>query len=86
MSSMSGEETFVCRQCGRELTLDSFYRNPQLRLGHEPKCKQCMADNHKAWVPRLGVIAKRCIKCDELLGIDYFQKGHDICCTCEMGW
>lgn len=34
-------KTKVCTKCGRELTLDKFYRNAKCRFGVDSQCKEC---------------------------------------------
>ena len=35
--------TKVCRDCGRELPLDSFSNSKKSRTGKQPICKECMS-------------------------------------------
>ena len=34
-------KTKVCTKCGRDLTLDKFYRNAGCRFGVDSQCKEC---------------------------------------------
>lgn len=34
-------ETKVCKKCGRELPIDSFFKNKLMKDGHESQCKEC---------------------------------------------
>lgn len=42
-------ETKVCKKCGRELPIDSFYENKSLKGGHDNCCKECKNAYSKEW-------------------------------------
>ena len=42
-------ETKVCRKCGRELPIDSFYPNKSLKGGYDNSCKECKNEYVKEW-------------------------------------
>lgn len=38
------ENTKKCRNCGRELPLSEFYKNPKCTDGYNPQCKTCIKE------------------------------------------
>lgn len=42
-------ETKVCRKCGRELPIESFYINKSLKGGRDNCCKECKLAYVKKW-------------------------------------
>ena len=42
-------KTKVCTKCGRELTLDKFYRNAECRFGVDSQCKECKNQYHRKY-------------------------------------
>lgn len=45
-------ETKVCRKCGRELPVDSFYPNKSLKGGYDNSCKECKNEYAKEWAKK----------------------------------
>ena len=39
----------TCTKCGRELTLDNFYKSPNGKYGVYSVCKKCMSKIHKKY-------------------------------------
>lgn len=70
----------VCKDCGRELSLDEFPRHPKSRDGHAPMCKECYSAKMKEAQKKVVRPPKekapegmrRCTKCGRLLPVSEF--------------
>lgn len=63
-------ETKTCRSCGREKSVDEFYRSPAYKDGRVPNCKPCVREYDKELMARPKVAPatgkKRCCRCQKL--------------------
>ena len=52
-------ETKVCVKCGKELPMDSFYKNKATKDGFDTTCKECKSAYNKARNEKLKAEKKR---------------------------
>lgn len=53
IQGMDRDRKKICRTCGRELTIDHYYRNTRLKSGYYTECKDCFEKSRAKYRNRL---------------------------------